>query len=405
MKSIAQQLVVSLAIVLTASVNICPAAEMAKETNQVSAPKPEVDVAAIDRQRILKAADAALKKEPVTITKFVAKLSEGGPNDFYSNGDYWWPDPTKSNGLPYLKRDGESNPENFSQHRMVIKELRDSVAALGAAYKLTGDDRYVTKAVKFLRVFFLDAKTRMNPSLTYAQAIPGVSPGRGIGIIDALHLIEVPRAIEAMQKSPAFPPEALAGLRQWFHELAEWMVISKNGREEAVASNNHAVAYYLQLAVYAEFTSDEEKLAKCRHEFKEVFVPKQMAPDGGFPRELARTKPYGYSIFQLDNMVTLCQVLSTPADNLWKFEMPDGRNIHKAVEFMYPYLEDKSKWTHKPDIQAWDGWPSRQPSLLFAGLAFDESRYTGLWKKMSPDPTDPEVQRNIAITQPLLWVK
>ena len=124
----------------------------------------KIDVAGIDRERIMKAAALAMKLEPVTITSFPAKLSEGGINDFYSNGDYWWPNPKKPNGLPYIKKDGETNPENFGQHRIALKALRDSVAALAAAYKLTGDERYVTKATELLKVFFLDAKTRMNPN-------------------------------------------------------------------------------------------------------------------------------------------------------------------------------------------------------------------------------------------------
>ena len=367
--------------------------------------RPALNIAAIDRERILNAAEVALKQSPVTITAFPAKLSQGGPNDFYSNGDYWWPDPDKPDGLPYIRRDGESNPGNFSQHRLAVKTLRDSVAALAAAYKLTGDDRYTAKAVELLRVFFLDEQTRMNPNLNFAQAVPGVSPGRGIGIIDALHLIEIPCAVRAMGKSKAFPDATGAGLRQWFRDLAEWMTTSKNGADEACEKNNHAVAFYLQLAVYADFTGDEAKLALCRKQFKEVFVPKQMATDGSFPLELARTKPYGYSIFQLDNMTLLCQVLSTEADNLWTFELPDGRGIRKAVAYLFPFLADKAKWPLKPDVQAWDGWPSRQPALLFAGLAFGEKKYLELWKKLPADPTDPEVQRNIAVTQPILWLR
>jgi hypothetical protein len=365
----------------------------------------QFSVAAIDRDRILKAANAALALEPLTITRFPAKLSPGGPNDFYSNGDYWWPDPSKPDGLPYVQRDGESNPNNFSQHRLAIRQLRDAVAALGAAYKLTGQDRYAAKAAELLRVFFLDPKTRMNPNLQYAQAIPGVSQGRGVGIIDALHLIEIPPAVSAMQKSPAFPPETLAGLREWFKDLAHWMATSKNGRDEANAKNNHAVAFWLQMAVYARFTGDEEKLAECRRQFKEVIVPKQMAADGSFPAELKRTKPYGYSIFQLDNMSTLCQVLSTERDNLWAFKLPDGRGMARAMEFLYPYLADKAKWPYKPDVQAWEHWPARQPCLLFAGLAFGDHRYLDLWEKLPPAPTDAEVRRNIAITQPLLWLE
>jgi len=245
----------------------------------------------------------------------------------------------------------------------------------------------------------------MNPSLKYAQAIPGVSPGRGTGIIDTLHLIEIPKAVEAMQNSPSFPPEVLAGLKEWFSDYTDWMLNSQNGDEEAEAGNNHAVAFWLQVAVFSEFTGNQEDLDKCRRRFKEVFLPSQMNPDGSFPHELARTKPYGYSIFQLDNMVTLAHVLSTTNDDLWSFTLPDGRNIRKAVDYMYPYLEDKSKWPKKPDVQAWEGWPSRQPSLLFAGLAYNEPKYIDLWKKLSPDPTNEEVRRNIAITQPVLWVK
>jgi hypothetical protein len=366
---------------------------------------PAINVADIDRARILTAASNAMTLEPITITAFPAKLSQGGSNDFYSNGDYWWPDPAKTNGLPYIQRDGQTNPENFIEHRRCIMQLRDGVAALAAAFKITGDDHYAAKATGLLRVFFLDAKTRMNPSLNYAQAIPGVSTGRGIGIIDTLHLIEVPTAIETLRASPAFPPEVFDGLRDWFNAYATWMTTSKNGHDEATAGNNHAVAFYLQLSVFSKFVGDEEKLAECREHYKDVFVGKQMAGDGSFPLELKRTKPYAYSIFQLDNMATLCQVLSTDKDNLWQFSLPDGRGIAKAVAYLYPYLADKSTWPRKPDVQAWEGWPAREPCLLFAGVNLDEEKYLALWKKLPPDPASLEVRRNIAITQPILWLK
>lgn len=365
------------------------------------------NIADIDRARILTAADAALGMEPVTITKFRAKHSEGGLNDFYSNGDYWWPNPNTTNGLPYVQRDGQTNPENFIKHRECIWRLKEAVAALGAAYKITGDDRYAGKAAELLRVFFLDPQTRMNPNLQYAQAIPGVTAGRGIGIIDTLHLAEVPMAVLAMEHSKAFSPEVLAGTRQWFRDYAEWMTTSKNGNEEANAGNNHAVAFWLQVAAFSQLTGDETKLTECRRRFKEVFVAKQMTNDGSFPQELRRTKPYGYSIFQLDNMTTLCQLLSTHTNNLWSFELPDGRGIRKAVEFLYPYLADKNKWLadgRRKDIQAWDGWPTREPCLLFAGIGLKEQKYLDLWRKL-PLPEDMEVKRNVAITQPILWLK
>jgi hypothetical protein len=367
--------------------------------------RPTVDVAAVDKERILKAAKAALEIEPLTITKYTAKLSQGGPNDFYSNGDYWWPDPKKPDGLPYIQKDGQSNPDNFDKHRLAVRGLRNAVAALGAAYQITGEERYATTAAVLLRVFFLDPKTRMNPHLKYAQAIPGVSQGRGIGIIDALHLVEVPLAIKAMQKSPSLPKEDIADLKKWFSDFIEWMTTSKNGKDEAAAKNNHSVAYFLQLAVYADFVGEEKQLTACRKQFKEVFVKEQMAADGSFPRELARTKPYAYSIFQLDNMASLCQVLSRPDDNLWTYQLPDGRGIGKAMSFLYPFLVDKSKWPHKPDVEKWEFWPVRQPCLLFAGLALGEAKYLDLWKKLPADPADLEIRRNMAVTQPLLWLR
>jgi hypothetical protein len=381
---------------------LCPAAV---NTPATSLRRSGIDVAAIDGDRILKTANAALAVEPITITKFRAKLSEGGLHDFYSNGDYWWPNPETTNGLPYIQRDGQSNPDNFFEHRRCVVQLRDAVAALGAAYKTTGEDRYAAKASELLRVFFVDPATRMNPSLNYAQAIPGITPGRGIGIIDTLHLAEVPLAVRAMESSKALAPDVLAGVKQWFGDYTEWMTTSRNGIQEANAGNNHAVAFWLQVAAFSRLTGDAEKLGECRRRFKEVFVTKQMTNDGSFPAELRRTKPYAYSIFQLDNMASLCQIASTPDDNLWTFEMPDGRGIRKAMEYLYPYLADKSQWPRKPDVQAWEGWPARQPCLLFAGLAFNESRFLDLWRRLPADPTDAEVKRNIGITQPLLWVR
>lgn len=363
------------------------------------------DVAAVDRERILRAATAALSLEPITITRYRAKLSEGGPNDFYSNGDYWWPNPKTANGLPYLQLDGETNPQNFVEHRRCVLGLRDAVAALAAAFKLTGEDQYAAKAAGLLKVFFVDLATRMNPSLNYAQAIPGVSSGRGIGIIDTLHLIEVPLAIQALQRSKAFPPDLAAGLKQWFRDYVSWMTTSKNGQEEANHPNNHSVAFWLQVASFSTLTGDEAQLAECRRRFCEVFLEEQMSPTGVFPKEMRRTKPYSYSIFQLDNLATLAHLLSRPGDDLWRFSLFDGRSLGRAMEFYFPYLKNKSKWKWPKDIQSWGSWPSRQPCMLFAGLALNDQAYLDLWSKLPPDPTDAEVVRNIAITQPLLWLK
>lgn len=357
-----------------------------------------------DRDRILKLADAALMKEPVGIGQMKSPLNAGRPDEFFSMSDYYWPDPAKPDGKPYIMRDGQSNPGNFNEHRKALMDMRDSTSALAAAYLLNRDERYAQKAVKLLSVFFLDSETRMHPSLDHAQAIVGkATPDRGTGLIDTLHLMEVPLAILALRDSEAMSDETFKALRHWFADYTKWFVESSKGKNEAKAKNNHAVAYWVQVAAFAKLTEDAALLAECRRQFKEVFVPVQMGADGGFPLELGRTKPYAYSIFQLDIMLALCVLLSTPEDNLWTFTTPDGKSMAKAVAFLYPYLRDKSSWPKAPDVNAWEGWPVRQPSLLFGGLALHEEKYLELWQRLKPDPQDFEIRRNNPITQPLLW--
>lgn len=369
-----------------------------------ASPSVAIDVAELDRERILRAADAALGLPPPTITAHPPPLPGGDAHDFHSDSDYWWPDPTKPDGLPYVRRDGETNPGNFVAHRQAVHALRDRVAALAAARLVTGDAQYATKADELLRAFFLDPATRMNPNLERAQGVRGISMGRPAGIIDGLHLAEVARAVKVLDRERALPMETVSGVKRWFADLCTWMTSSTNGRKEAAAKNNHAVAYFVQLAAFADLTGDEALLAECRRQFREVFVPNQMAEDGSFPQELGRTKPYGYSIFQLDQMATLCQILSTPEDDLWAFELPDGRGMRRAVAWLRPFLADKASWPKPHDVQHWEGWPMRQPHLLFAGLAFRDPATLDLWTRLPADPTDPEVRRNVPITQPILWL-
>lgn len=374
---------------------------------EISRTKLAAAVAKIDRSRILRLADQALQLVPPAITDRVATNSAGGLHDFFSQADYSWPNQTNATGRPYVNRDGESNPDTFTYHRLAMRRMKDAVAALAAAYALTGDDKYVSKAATLLKVFFLDEKTRMNPHLQYAQAVLGAFTGRSYGIIDTLHLTELPVAVRFLEKSPAFPAEVDRGLKQWFADYSHWITTSDNGVKEMRALNNHSIACFVQLASFAKFTGDEKLLQLCRDRFKEVLFPKQMTNNGSFPLELARTKPYGYSIFQADNVATLCVLLSTPAEDFWKFTLPDGRTPRNAVDFIYPYLADKKQWLadgHPKDVMHWDDWPTRQSCLLFAYAEFGDEKYFKLWKKLGADPTDLEIRRNLAVTQPLLWI-
>jgi hypothetical protein len=362
------------------------------------------NAARFDRERVLRAANQYLSKAPITITAFSSPRSAGGVHDFFSEGDYWWPDPQHPDG-PYIQRDGMSNPGNFTDHRRYLMRLSVEVPALAAAWKLTKDPRYAKHAARHLRAWFLDELTRMNPNLRYAQAIHGRFIGRGTGIIDTIHLVEVARAIEVLESSKALSQTDLKGVKQWFADYLNWMTTSKNGIEERDAKNNHGTCWVMQVAEFARLTGNQELMSHCRERFKTMLVANQIAADGSFPQEMRRTKPYGYSLFNLEAMATVCQILSTPEDNLWAFELPDGRGMHKAMEFMFPYILNKKSWPLKADVMYDAEWPMRQSSLLFAGLAFVNSDYLRLWETLKADSTVEEVIRNFFIRQPVLWVK
>jgi hypothetical protein len=368
-----------------------------------SAAQPQIDVAKIDHARILAAADQYLHQQPNTITSVRATRSEGGPHDYFSEGDYWWPDPKSPTG-PYIRRDGFSNPANFNDHRELLIRLSLQMPALTAAWVITHKSPYAAKAADHLRAWFVNPDTRMNPNLQFAQAIHGVAPGRGIGIIDTLHLVEVARAAGWLEHSGALKSEEMDTVRRWFADYATWMTTSKNGLEERDAKNNHGTCWVAQVAEFARFTHDDAKLADCRERFRTMLVPNQIAPDGRLPLELARTKPYSYSLFDTDALSLVCQIASRSGDNLWAFTTPDGRGIRKTIDFMAPYIRDKSKWPFQHDVEYFDDLPVRQPSLLFAGLAYNDDAYLQLWKTLNPDPTVPEIIRNFPVRQPVLWV-
>lgn len=357
----------------------------------------------LDKARVVADAERYLKERPVTITSFIAIRSAGGIHDYFSEGDYWWQNSADPNG-PYIRKDGLTNPDNFNAHREAMRRMSIQVADLAAAYLFTGEKKYAEHAIEHLRAWFINKQTMMNPNLQYAQAIKGIVTGRGIGIIDTIHLVEVVQAIIEMEKAGVIGSDDLIKLKDWFRKYTDWMFTSKFGADERDNGNNHSTCWDMQVAEYSRFTGDEKKLEYCRNFFKKELLPKQMAENGSFPLELKRTKPYGYSIFNLDAMIMTAWVLSTTEDNLFKYKTLDGRSLKAALAFMYPYIKDKSTWSYPKDIMYFDDLPVRQPGLLFGGLAYKEPKYIALWKTLNPAPKVDEILRNFFIRQPVLWI-
>lgn len=359
-------------------------------------------VASTDRRRILSAAERYESIAPVTITAYPAKGSAGGLHDFYSQADYFWPDPKNPNG-PYINRDGQSNPNNFDEHRKAMISLSIQMPALTAAWVLTGKRHYGERACDHLKAWFVTAATRMNPNLMYAQAVQGRATGRNYGIIDTLHLVEVARAAGFLFEKLLSRQDS-DGVRTWFASYLDWLSHSERGQQERDTKNNHAICWALQAAEFARLVKNEEARKEVYRKFREVLLPDQEAEDGSFPRELARTKPYSYSIFNFDVMAGLCQSLKGLNPDPTTFKLADGRGLLKAAEFIYPFIKDKSQWRWAHDVEHFDALPVRSPGLLFAGIAGHDQKYIELWKTLNPDPTDKEIIRNFPIRQPLLWV-
>ena len=359
-------------------------------------------VAGVDRERIMKAASAYLTLPVETITAYSSERNPGGVHDYFSEADYFWPDPAHPDG-PYINRDGESNPNNFNGHRKAMIVLSMRMPALTAAWLLTRDHRYAKRACDHLRAWFVTPATRMNPNLEYSQGVHGVTTGRSYGIIDTLHLVEVARAA-SLVATAALAADENAALKEWFRGYLKWMQTSDKGQKERDAENNHAMCWALQAAEFARLTGDAETRAQVYRQYIATLLPKQLAVNGSFPKELTRTKPYSYSIFNFDVMAALCQSLLSAGPDALTFQLADGRGLCRATEFLYPYLKDKSAWPYAKDVQHFDALPVRSPGLLFAGLACKRLSYIELWKRLNPDPADAEIIRNYPIRQPLLWV-
>ncbi len=356
-----------------------------------------------EQKYIVETATGFLDSLPVTVTATSCNRSAGTVHDFYSEGDYWWPDPENPDG-PYIRKDGQTNPNNFVAHRLAMIRLSQIVGMQTSAYLLTGNLKFADATRKHLEAWFVNPETRMNPSLLYVQAIKGRVTGRGIGIIDAIHLIEVARSVEILVNNGAIPKKSAAEIKNWFGEFVHWLTTHQYGIDEMNAKNNHGTCWVMQVGAFARLTQNTEVLDFCRNRFKTVLLPNQMGDDGSFPREVVRTKPYGYSLFNLDAFMTCAEILSVENDNLYEFSTPKGLNLKLGAGFLFPYVKDKTSWPYKPDVMYWDEWPVRQPFLLFAGKAYNNRDYIETWKTLDGYPKTGEVLRNLPIRNPLLWL-
>jgi hypothetical protein len=328
-------------------------------------------------------ADKALQAGPYSVVNKDVVPSSGDKHDYMSQAPYWWPNPNTASGLPYIRRDGERNPEIYkNRNRLDLGEMIDAAETLALGYYLTGDNRYADRAAVLLRTWFLDPATRMNPHLEFGQHIPGINKGRGEGLIETRLLVRVVDAIGLLAESKAWTAADQRAIEQWFSQFLQWMLESEHGRDEAASENNHGTYYDVQVVSYALFLNKKELATTVLSEAAKRRIATQIEPDGRQPLELARTKAWSYSVGNLAGLIVLARLGEHVDIDLWSYESVDGRSIHAALDFLAPYALGEREWTY-PQINGFSA-DLLHPLLRYASLKFPEEHSHTLRDKLPP---------------------
>jgi len=301
--------------------------------------------AALDR--LTRDADSKLSKGPFSVTDKVAPPPSGDKHDYQSLGPYWWPDPKRPDGKPYVRKDGRVNPERAKLGDSGrFGEMQNAVITLARAWYFTQREEYAAHAAKLLRAWYLAPATRMNPNMNYAQAIPGRCEGRGIGIVDASRQPMLIDAVGMLRGSKAWTETDQQALVGWFDQFLQWLRTSKHGRDEDRTRNNHATQYDAQVVSYALFVGKPQIAAEVLRAVGKRRIATQIEPDGSQPHELRRTKSWDYSCANTRNFTHLAELGRNVNVDLWTHET-DRRSIRKAIDYLLPYATGQKKWTHE----------------------------------------------------------
>lgn len=317
--------------------------QQTREKAKASDPALKTALAQLDRD-----AKKALAVEVKSVVTKTISPPSGDKHDYMSQAPYFWKNPNTKDGLPYIRRDGERNPEILNiPDKTSLVSLITTVETLALGYYFTGKEEYAARAAANLRMWFLDPKTKMNPHLEYAQAIPGLNTGRGIGIVESHGLVRLVDSVSLLAGSKTWTKDDQAGLEDWFAKYLKWMTESKNGRDEAAAKNNHGTIYDVQVASFALFARKPEIAKRILESVKQNRIAKQIEPDGRQPLELERTLSWNYSTMNLGAYVELATLGEAVGVDLWNYQTTDGRSMRKAFEYLFPFADGKKKWEFK----------------------------------------------------------
>lgn len=298
--------------------------------------------------QIIEEADKMLLEGPFSVTAKTKLPPSKNKHDYASYSRYWWPDPNKSDGLPYLRRDGKTYPESQSleaSDRQRIGALAENSETLGLAYYLSGEEKYAHKVAQLLRVWFLNTATRMNPNLNHAQCRPGHNKGSKSGVLDGRLLIKAFEASLLIGDASALSVEEKQELRNWAEAYLEWLTKSELALQEAASKNNHGSYYDVQLLYFALFTGKKDLAHKVAQNFYQNRVLKQIQADGSMPEEIARTRPLFYSIFNLHALFLFAHLAEETGVDIWKAKDASSR-LKAGLDFLVPYTNPELTWPY-----------------------------------------------------------
>ncbi|WP_409432037.1 alginate lyase family protein [Litorimonas sp. RW-G-Af-16] len=324
---------------------------------------------------LIKNADAALTRGPYSVTHKTKTPPSGDKHDYYSVGPYWWPDPKSDDGLPYIRRDGQTNPERYddSFDSSRFSKFGKDVEALTLASYFSGNAKYADKAAAQIRTWFIDPATKMNPNLNYGQAIPGRTEGRGIGIIDTYRLVALVDMIGLLEHQGALSPADVAAIQDWFADYTLWLLTSKNGKEERATVNNHGIYYDMQVAAYSAFVGDAKAVQILSEGIRDNRIPAQINKKGQMPHELKRTRPFHYTAYTIQAFMDAADIAECVGMDLWNHETKRGQSLKRAVDFQANYAGRLSAWPHKEIKKISTGGFYR--NLLRAEQAYGSGKY------------------------------
>ncbi len=325
------------------------------------------------RNLVSLADDDLLLKPPTVMTKEYIPAS-GSKHDYVSLARYAWPDETQPNGLPYVMRDGVSNPELKKFDRNKLSAMANAVYRLSLAYYFSGEEKYAQKATELIRVWFIDKKTKVNPNLRFAQHVPGKADGRCYGVIDAYSYVKMLDGVQLLEKSKSFTQKDSKLLKAWFSQLLKWLLTHPQAIEESYQKNNHATAYDVQVAAYALYTGNKKVFSDIVDNFPKRRIATQIMPDGKQPYELRRTLAFGYSQFNLKHIIDLMLMIKHQGVDFRQYCVSGEHSFFKAMDFLAPYMgKSVSDWPYQ-QISGWEDKQQEMAKDFYRTYLLDESR-------------------------------